>query len=103
MKKIVHRYIKSIEIKPVDGKPTNLFKKIIIHTTTQNISLERFEDIMRFESPFNNVFYVDSMRKKAYYDEAMTSEVPMVYLNRLAPRYLHTTRNGKNVTIRINN
>lgn len=88
MKEIVFRYITEIKIETIEGKATSVYKKVSFRTIyDEEKEKERKElekkGLTEFAIALTNVFYVHTIRKKAYFDEEMTVEVPMVYLERV--------------------
>lgn len=93
MRKIVHRYISSIEIEPIEGRSI-YYRKIVFHTIYESVNKENLEkmksdgneDLAFVSDIFTNVFYAYSRNNKVYYDASMTKEVPMFFINRLTPK-----------------
>ena len=87
MKKIVHRYIKEINISAIEGKRPRAWKKILIKTVNEDFNRKKIEELESLgmkESAIvlKNEFYADIYNRKIYWDEELKHEVPLVFLNR---------------------
>lgn len=88
MRKIIRRYIKEVRIEPLQNPPSVFYNKKIIFEVYNNKNKEqRSEQMTRLgieDLQFINKheYYVDTKRRKAFFDEHMTNEVPMYYMER---------------------
>lgn len=102
MHEIIHRYITNITIEAIEGKKTQCYKKVTIATINDKENAKAMETAKSagiVTTPFARVFFVNSIKRKVYFDENMSDEVPMIYIDRIKRRREHTTRNGKSVQI----
>ena len=98
MRKITHRYITDIYIEPWEGKATSFWKKVTIktiHDTDKEKKIEQFKEqgLDGIIFTLKDTFYVNTLHKKAYWDEDMMNCVPMVYIERI------TRKRGKSKEI----
>ena len=83
MRKITHRYITDIYIEPWEGKATSFWKKVTIktiHNTDKKKKIEQFKEqgLNGIIFTLKDMFYVNTLHKKAYWNEDMMNCVPMV-------------------------
>lgn len=88
MRKITHRYITDIYIEQWEGKSKFFWKKVTIKTIHDSDKKKKIEklkeqglDGMIFA--LTDTFYVNTLHKKAYWDQDMMNCVPMVYMERV--------------------
>lgn len=103
MRMIIHRYITSIRIELMPGLSPLYFKKVSFSTIFDKAKLDQRskleelgKDVLGFIS--TNTYYVNTGTRKAYFDEEMTNEVPMVYIEREKRRrkYSYKSKGKKN-------
>ncbi len=87
MRKIVHRYITGIYIDYIPGRPYMFYKKIIFRTIHDENRKDGCKELSvqgkgTFDFIETNLFYVNTGTRKAFFDELMENEVPMVYIER---------------------
>lgn len=109
MRELVKRYIKEIHIEPLpQGYMANYQKKVVFITYRDQMEMEQRQKKMRelgidgLDFINQHTYYVDTQYRKAYFDEQMTNEVPMFYME-LAERRRRDHRrivNGKRVYVR---
>ena len=97
MKKIVHRYIKEINISAIEGKRPRAWKKILIKTVNEEFNRKKIEELEALGMKeativLKNEFYADIYNRKIYWDEELKHEVPFVYLNRYPKKTKHNQK-----------
>lgn len=100
MRSIIHRYITSIHVEALIGKPTSFWKKVTIRTIydaekEEKIVLLQKRNLNNMAFPLTNIFYVDTLHKKAYWDEKMQNRVPMLYIQRITRKRKDSRTNRK--------
>lgn len=99
MKSIVRRYIKEINIEPIEGKKTSWWKRVIFHTAHSEDNQKRKDELIamgetELAETFSNEFTVDVYHHIVYFDRECTNQVPYVYMERI-PRLRVDTRKGR--------
>ncbi|MDC1727362.1 hypothetical protein [Phocaeicola vulgatus] len=100
MRKITHRYITDIYIEPWEGKATSFWKKVTIktiHDTDKKKKIEQFKEqgLDGIIFTLKDMFYVNTLHKKAYWNEDMMNCVPMVYIERITRKRGKRTKKKK--------
>lgn len=94
MRKIVRRYIAEVRIERLETRSPFYYKKIIIQTHNSSQPLnQQLPDDLSFV--FANTFYVDTQKRKAFFDEDYSNEVPMVYMERERRRRIEYRKKKK--------
>lgn len=99
MKAIIRRYIKEINIDPLEGKKTSWWKKVTIHTINDEVNQNKRQELIalgqkELADTYNNVYYVDSYHHLVYYDIECQNQVPYIFMDRI-PRYRKDERKGR--------